>query len=111
MANTLGIPEVTLAEISNAVTTENTRAARPDAMSTGGILVVRVTNHADNDASETGTDTDKMALFTSKHYGQPWKKDVGMKHIVHASDVAGTPQTAAANSTVIFPDYDYTTFE
>jgi len=107
MANTLSIVEVTLAEVSDASHAVNLRAARPDDMSHGGSLVVRVTNHADNDAAETGTDTDKMAIFSSRQFGQPWKKDTGLVHKIHSSAVAGTPVTAADDATVIFPDYDY----
>jgi len=110
MANTLGIVEVTLIQISSALTAVNLRAARPDDMSQGGSLVVRVTDHADNDATETGTDTDKMAIFSSRQFGQPWKKDTGLTHKVHSSVTAGTPLTAATDATVIFPDYDYSTF-
>lgn len=111
MANTLSITEVTLAQISDAANAINLRAARPDSLSQGGPLVCRVTNHTDNDAGETGTDTDKMAIFHSRQFGQPWTKDTGLVHKIHKSVTAGTPLTAAADATVIFPDYDYTTFE
>jgi len=113
MANTLGITEVTVLQLPNALNAVNLRAARPDAMSQGGPLVVRVTDHADNDAAETGTDTDKMAIFVSSQFGQPWKKDTGLVHKVHSS-VAGSnasvPVACATDATVIFPDYDYSTF-
>lgn len=111
MANTLNIIEVTLAQISSAATAINLRDARPDGMSHGGPLVCRVTNHADNDASETGADTDKMAIFHSRQYGMPWTKDTGLVHKIHSSVTAGSPITAASDATVIFPDYDYGTFE
>lgn len=111
MANTLGITEVTLVQISTALNAVNLRGARPDALSQGGPLVVRITDHADNDAAETGADTDKMAIFHSRQFGQPWTKDTGLKHKIHKSVTAGTPLTAAADATVIFPDYDYSTFE
>ena len=75
MANTLGITEVTLAQAALAATTINTRAARPSDIGTGGPLVCRITDHADNDAGETGADTEKMAIFHSRQFGQPWKKD------------------------------------
>ena len=105
MANTLGITEVTMAQIVDSTHAVNLRSARPDALSQGGPLVVRVTDHDDNDASETGADTDKMALFHSRQFGQPWKKDTGLKHVISEA-VAGT-----TDATVIYPNYDYSTFE
>jgi len=105
MANTLGITEVTMAQLVLVATTINTRAARPDALSTGGPLVVRVSNHADNDAAEVSTDTDKMAIFSSKAYGHPWVKDTGLVHKVASGG------TVDLTATVVFPDYDYSTFE
>lgn len=105
MANTLNIPERTMAQIVDSTNDINTRALRPDAMSQGGPLVVRITDHDDNDAAEVGTDTDKMAIFHSRQFGQPWVKDVGLKHVISEAVAATT------DATVIFPDYDYSTFE
>ena len=71
MANTLGIPEVTLAQardISHAI----------NGVGAGGrsrwnqSLPVRVTDHADNDTGETGEDTEKMAIFISSSLHMPW---------------------------------------
>ena len=112
MANTLGITEVTLVQISTALNAVNLYAARPSQLGVGGPLVVRVTDHQDNDAAEVGTDTDKMALFHSRQFGQPWVKDANvLEHIIHSSVTPGTPLTAAANASIIFPDYDYATFQ
>ena len=105
MANTLGITEVTMAQLVDDTNAINLRAARPDELSTGGPLVCRVTDHVDNDAGETGTDTDKMAIFHSRQFGQPWTKDTGLTHKIASG---GTVDTSA---TVVFVDYDYTTFE
>jgi hypothetical protein len=105
MANTLGITEVTMAQIVLPATAINTYAARPQALGNGGPLVVRISDHADNDAAEVGTDTDKMAIFSSKAFGHPWVKDQGLKHIVNNG--VGT----VLDGTVIYPAYDYSTFE
>ena len=106
MANTLGIPEATLLEIIEAGYALNLRTARPHALGTGGPLVVRISDHADNDAAEVGTDTDKMAIFSSKAFGHPWVKDTGLTHSVgHGAGAY------SVKNTVIFPDYDYATFE
>jgi len=111
MANTLGIPERTLAQISEATNSINVVGGADGRLSVYQPLVCRITDHDDNDAAETGTDTDKMALFYSKHHGQPWKKDVGLKHIPiqAAADPVATP--TASDVTVLFPNFDYSTFE
>ncbi len=105
MANTLGIVEVTLAEVVDSTNAINLYASRPQQLGCGGPLVVRITDHDDNDAGETGTDTDKMAIFSSKQFGHPWVKDTGLKHVISEADAGVT------DATVIFPDYDYNTFE
>ena len=104
MANTLGITEVTMLQAVTIATAINTRAARPSALGTGGPLVIRITNHADNDAAEVGTDTDKMAIFHSRQFGQPWVKDHGLKHIISDGDAL------VLDATVVYPAYDYSTF-
>ncbi len=105
MANTINLPERTMAQIVDSTDPINTRALRPDALSQGGSLVVRITDHDDNVASEIGTDTDKMAIFHSRQFGQPWVKDTGLKHVISEADATAT------DATVIYPDYDYSTFE
>ena len=104
MANTLGITEVTMAQVVLAATAINTRAARPSALGTGGPLVIRISDHADNDTGETGTDTDKMAIFHSRQFGQPWVKEHGLQHLISNANAALT------DATVIFADHDFTTF-
>ena len=105
MANTLGLNEQTMADIVNSASLMNGYGARPHSFGTGGPLVVRISDHDDNDAAEVGADTDKMAIFSSKAYGHPWVKEHGLKHVVSNGDAALT------DATVIFPDYDYSTFE
>ncbi|MBW2647250.1 MAG: hypothetical protein JRE23_13965 [Deltaproteobacteria bacterium] len=105
MSNTLNIPERTMAQIVDSTDPINTYALRPQQLGCGGPLVVRVIDHDDNDNTEAGTDTDKMAIFSSKQFGHPWVKDTGLKHIISEADAAIT------DATVIYPDYDYSTFE
>ena len=105
MANTLNIPERTMAQIVDSTDTINTYASRPQQLGCGGPLVVRIVDHDDNDSGESGTDTDKMAIFSSKHIGHPWVKDTGLKHVISEADDSIT------DATVIYPDYDYSTFE
>lgn len=111
MANTLGIPERTLAQISESTNSINVIGGADGRLSAYQPLVCRITDHADNDAAETGADTDKMAIFQSSAHGQPWKKDYGLKHnvIKAAADPVATP--TATDVTVLFPNYDYSTFE
>lgn len=75
MANTLGIPERTLAQLADSTNTINIIGDTDARLSAYEPSVVRVTDHADNDAGETGTDTDLMALFESSRHGEPWVKN------------------------------------
>ena len=111
MANTLGIPERTLAQISSATNSINVISGVDGRTSVYQPLVCRITDHARNDASETGTDTDQMAIFKSEHHGQPWTNDIGTEHIIHkaAADPVATP--TPINVTVLYPNFDYSTFE
>lgn len=117
MANNLNIKEVTLEQISDASHAINIvgNAAGNARLSVYQPAVVRVTNHADNVVAEQD-DATKMALFFSKHHGQPWNADKG--HKIHEIwPVAGetaAPIVSGADGTtmnVIFPDFDYSTFE
>jgi hypothetical protein len=112
MANSLGITEVTLLQVSTAANAVNQIGAatgnRSEALKAN---LVRVLGHADDDAAET-SDPDKMAIFVSKAHGHPWKKDNHyVEHVIHKSVTPGTPIAAPANATIIYPDYDYSTFE
>lgn len=111
MANTLGIPERTLAQISAASNSINVIGGVDGRLSAYQPLVCRVTDHDDNDAGETGTDTEKMALFVSARHGEPWLHAPGLKHIVvkAAADPVTTP--TASDVTVLYPNFDYSTFE
>lgn len=112
MPNNLGLAEYTLAQIS-----ESTHAPNQLGVAAGNRpswetpMTVRITDHADNVGAEQD-DPDKMAIFTSKAFGQPWKKDSGVlvhKPVMAAADPVATPTDSDAS--VIFPNYDYSTFE
>tara|TARA_R110000851_G_scaffold57574_1_gene134043 strand:- start:270 stop:608 length:339 start_codon:yes stop_codon:yes gene_type:complete len=112
MANTLSIPERTLAQISASTNSINVVGGADGRTSIYEPLVCRITDHADNDAAETGTDTNKMALFTSARHGEPWKKDFGLTHLVVKAGADPVTANPTANTvTVLFPNFDYTTFE
>ena len=121
MANNLNIAEVTLAQISdsthpvNIVAADITGAAYYSRLSVYQPKVVRVTDHDTNDAGETD-DPEKMALFESCAHGQPWRADKGaIEHrIWPLAGVAAAPIVVGTNGdkmNIIYPDFDYTTFE
>tara|TARA_R110002020_G_scaffold147465_1_gene322826 strand:+ start:1413 stop:1733 length:321 start_codon:yes stop_codon:yes gene_type:complete len=106
MANTLGIPERTRAQLATASNSINVVGDTDGRESVYQPLVVRVTDHQDNDAAETGSDTEKMAIFVSQRHMEPWKKDSGvLEHVIHEGLLP------PANVSVLFPDYDYSTTE
>lgn len=110
MANTLGIPERTLAQISAASNSINVIGGVDGRKSPYQPLVCRITDHADNVAGETGSDTNRMAIFQSRGHGHPWIKDVGLKHKVYkaAADPVATP--TPTDVTVLYPNFNYATF-
>lgn len=110
MANTLGIPERTLAQLSAASNSINVIGGVDGRKSVYQPLVVRVTDHADNVAGETGSDTSKMAIFESKAHGHPWRKDFGTKHIVVKAAADPVANATRNDVTVLYPNFDYSTF-
>lgn len=108
MANTLGIPEVTLrqaADATNAVNLSNMFE------SMGGNVVIRITDHKDNEATETGAGTDFMAIFYRKAHGHPWmRRGTRITGLIHETVDAST-DTIPTNVEVLYPDFDYTEFE
>lgn len=86
MANTLNILERTLAQVLDSTNDLHTLGTTNGRESVYEPLVVRITDHADNDAGETGTDTDKMALFVSQRHGEPFIKDANvLAHVIHSA--------------------------
>ena len=110
MANTLGIPERTLAQISAATNTINVIGGVDGRVSAYQPLVCRVTDHADDDGGVAAF-ADGMALFVSSRHGEPWTKDWGIKHIVILAAANPVTTPTATDVTVLFPNFDYSTFE
>ncbi len=105
MTNTVNIPEVTLAQAADSTNAVNTRGKQEYLKP----RVIRITDHANNDASEVGADTDKMALFHQQALGHPWiqgLRDMQQSHIIHQGTTA-----IPTNVTILFPNWDYSTFE
>jgi hypothetical protein len=108
MANSLGILEYTLAAVANSLAEPNLLKEPNARKEWFQPRVIRITDHEDNDALEEN-DPYKMALFCSKAHGHPWEKQVNcQKHLIH-KPTDGLAPTAEMN--IIFPDFDYTTFE
>jgi hypothetical protein len=111
MANTLGIPERTLAQISEATNSINVIGGTDGRLSAYQPLICRVTDHDEDDGGSADY-ADGMAIFVSSRHGEPWRKDFGS--LVHevvqaAADPVATPTSSSV--TVLFPNYDYSTFE
>lgn len=98
MPNTVGLPEMTLAEMADST--------QFDAVMAGSDRkVVRASNHADNDATEIGSDTNKMAIFECRGRGYPWVKQANvLSSVTHVGELPPT------NVTLLFADWDYTQF-
>lgn len=108
MANTLNIPEVTMAQLADAthainlIVADGTGIGRSEPWTT---LVVRVTDHVSNDAAEIGEDTSKMALFTSRKHGDTWVKDSNViEKRIYKPAIGATPVPTAdeLKSNVVF---------
>ena len=123
MANPFNIPERTIEQVATATNSINVVGGAEGRLSVYQPLVVAIVDaegaltptYPDN----TGTPADEAELdrttviFVSKRHGEPWTrgslKDTGLKHIIHnpTATIAGM----AKDVTVIFPDFDYSTFE
>lgn len=116
MANNLGIEERTLAQVSESTNTINS-IDKTGAISTTPRksayqpIVVRITDHVDDDNSEQD-DPEKMALFVSARHGEPWKKDGNvLVHKVVQADADPVTNPTPTDVSVLFPNFDYSTFE
>ncbi len=124
MANPLNIPECTIEQLATATNNINVIGGSGRRLSVYEPAVVIVTDHADTNTAYDFTDiTDKAAqvayldkncvVMTSARHGEPWVRgsstDVGSQHLIHkpTDTISGMAKTA----TVIYPDFDYTTFE
>jgi hypothetical protein len=110
MANSFGIAEVTLNNLGDSTHAINTTART----SVYQPLVARVTNHVYDSGANATTEAllDTCAVFHQKRHGEPWtlgsNKDAAKEHNIHKA--ASTP-AVPTNTTVLFPNFDYTTFE
>jgi hypothetical protein len=105
MANTLNIPERTLAQLADSTNSINVIGGADGRVSAYQPLVCRATDHNSDDGGTTDN-ADGMALFVSTRHGEPWKKDAGAKYLILHQGLL-----PPADVTVLFPDFDYSTFE
>lgn len=110
MANTLNIPERTLAQLGDATNSINVIGGVGGRKSVYQPLVVRVTDHKDNVTGETGADTNRMAIFKSRAHGHPWIKDVGLTHKVYKVGANPSTPPTPTDVTVLYPNFNYATF-
>lgn len=114
MANTVNILERTLAQVSDSTNSIHTLGITNGRSSVYKALVVRITD-SDYDQGGTGADTDKMALFMSKRHGEPFvlggNKDMATVHKVIKADANPVTNATDTDVTVLFPNFDYSTFE
>ncbi len=101
----------TLAQIADSTNSINLLSARPEALDT---LSCRITDHAHDTSTYTLSGTEPtqaelegMAIFTSSAIGQPWVKKGSHSKVIQRAGV----DTVTDEVTVLFPDYDYSTFE
>lgn len=102
MANNLGLPEVTLAQLADSTHAVNTYDYPFEKRT------VRASNHADNTALEED-DPYKMAIFECQAKGKPWtKKDNVLNTVVFQApkDIVAVP----TNVSTLYPNWDYTEF-
>lgn len=104
MANTLNIVEVTLAQLADKEHAVN-QYEYPFRKK-----VVRVTDHVDNDVTEVGIDTYKMAIFQCKTKGHPWIKKDNVQNTVVFQAVTPATDSIPTNVSTLFPNWDYTEF-
>ncbi len=118
MSNNLNIREVLLSQISDVENTVNgighevldgIKQARQSAYEP---IVVRVTDHPADTVDEED-DATLMALFVSRRHGEPWiMQGHQTEHLIHP--VAGAEAAVIvdiAAYSVIYPNFDYSTFE
>jgi hypothetical protein len=108
MANTLNILERTLAQVGDSTNDVHTLGTANGRLSVYEPLVVRITDHADNDAGEVGADTEKMALFLSRRHGEQFEKQhnvlVRKIHSVGQGASITYTQTAGVIDNVVIAD-------
>ena len=113
MANTLNIIERTTVQLADSTNSVNVLGVAADnRVSPLSNQLVRITDH-DDDTGATGTDSDNMALFTSKEHGAPFVKQ-GFADNGQVKTLVGhaTPASTGADRafTHFYPNFDYSTF-
>lgn len=115
MANSFNIPERTLNQLGDSTNSINVIGGADGRTSVYQPLVVRATTHVDdkgtNCTTEALLDSDAV-LFVSQRHGEPWTKgsvrDVGLVHKIHKA--AATP-AVPTDVTLLYPNFNYSTFE
>ena len=75
MTNTVNILERTLAQVADSTNTVHVLGTANGRLSVYEPLVIRITDHDDDDNSKVADEVDSMALFVSQRHGEPFTKD------------------------------------
>lgn len=102
MANSLNLPEVTLAQLC-----DSTHSVNDDGWWSNK-LAVRVTGHKTDTAAEEDN-PEVMAIFERSARGHPWMKRGTLPNTKVYQHTAGG--TIPDDATTYYPDFDYTEFE
>lgn len=103
MPNNLDIDEVTLLQASDSTNAVNADGPwdRPK--------VIRITDHVSNTVAEED-DGELMALFERPRKGHPWeRRGTHLSNVLFQQEAI--PVAVPTNTEVLFPDFDYSTFE
>lgn len=99
--------ERTLAELADSTNTVNLVGPTNTRKSAFQPIVAIATDH---DSDEPGGAIEDRAIFKSSRVGEPWIKDDNVQASVIFQQEA-TPVAVPTNVTVLFPNWDYTTFQ
>jgi hypothetical protein len=117
-----GVPKRNLAEISsasNAINTLDPAGTNPVSRTYWNqVLYCRITDHDDDtldplDDPATAQEQDEQcAIFVSKFHGAPWVKQANnLKHIIAVADADPVTNPTPGDVNILFPNFDYSTFE
>lgn len=111
------VPKRTLLEISQGANSINVIGGLDGRLSAYQPLVCRVTDHVADTLADLSDPVDaaeqdaSCAVFRSARHGEPWLLDAnnGEHIVIKADDNPGVTLTPS-NVTVLYPNYDYSTF-
>jgi len=110
MANSFGIPEVTLNVLGDSTAAINASTRLHPYQP----LVVRVTNSIHDGGANATTEAlleSDAALYVSQRHGEPWVLNGSVNTTTQIIHQAASTPAVPTNTTTLFPNFDYSTFE